>query len=198
MRAREYVGDIERRWLTVRSSAPFSGVQILKGIRAEVLEEAGIASGVSGFACLPSESYQEYVDVLPSVWGGGLFEGFPDVVVWGFWGNDTQALGYPEDVSVHGDDPAPCGEHEGNIGCLGSDAGEAHEVRPRLGEGFLHYVVEGAVEACQDLLGDPLEHLAPLVVQSCGAYGFGDGLEGGVGEVLGGYADHLFEASVGC
>lgn len=99
-------------------------------------------------------------------------------------------------MSVHGDDPAPRDEHEDDVCGLGADAGEAHEVLPRLVEGLLHHVLEGAVETFEDLLRDSLEHLAALVVHSGGPYGFSDGLEGGVGEVLGGYADHLFEAVV--
>ena len=106
----------------MRSSAAFSWDHSLDGIRAEVLDETFIASGVSSFACLPSESNQEHVDVLPSVWGRGLFEGSPDIAIGGFLGNDPQAPGYPEDMSVHGDDAAPRDEHEDDVCCLWADA----------------------------------------------------------------------------
>ena len=100
-------------------------------------------------------------------------------------------------MSVHGDDGAPGCEHEGDVGGLGADSGEAHEVLSCLGEGFHYNVVEGSVEAVQDLLGDSFEHLASLIIHPGWSDGFGDGLEGGVGDVRGGYSDHLFEAVVG-
>ena len=95
----------------MRYSAVLSGDHILVGIWAEVLDETVVALGVSGFACLPSESYQEHVGVLPSVGGRVFLEGFPDFVVWGFRGGNPQAFRYPEYVSIHRDDGAPSDEH---------------------------------------------------------------------------------------
>ena len=197
MRDGEYGGGIDGHCLVVRGSAAFSGNHILSGVRAEVLDETVMAPGASSLACLPSESDQEHVDVFPSVWGRDLFEGSPYIVVCGFLGYDSQALRYSEDVSVHWDDPAARDEHEDDVRCLGADAGEAHEGLPRLGEGFLHHVVEGPIETCHDLLRDLLEHSAPLVVHPGWPNGFGNGLEGSVGEILGGYSDHLLQAVVG-
>ena len=87
MKDQGYEGTLNGTTFVVMSSAAFSRTHILDGIRAEILDETVVTPGTSSFAYLTSEPYKEHVDVLPSVWGRGLFEGSPDVVVRGFLGH---------------------------------------------------------------------------------------------------------------